>query len=369
MNPPVRFDPSVEQVQTDEEEVIGDLNDSFRRILDTTSKDYGHGVRSVHAKAHGIAKGTLTVHGGLPPELAQGLFARPGAYEAVIRISTNPGDLLDDSISVPRGLALKVLGVEGERLPGSEGETTQDFILVNGPVFTASDAKAFSKNLKMLSATTDKAEGGKKLVSGLLQALNAPLAAIGMPSPTLTQLGGAPNVHPLGETYYSQTPFRYGEHIAKFSLAPVSKPLTELTGDKVNTTDRPDALREVVNEVLQSQGGTWEFRVQLNRDVDAMPVEDPTKRWDEKQSPFIAVATLEVPHQPSWGHTESQALDQALSYNVWHGLAAHRPLGNINRARNAPYRFSADYRSRVNGCPMHEPGALTDLPVQGMRMG
>ena len=31
------------------------------------------------------------------------LFARPGTYETIIRISTNPGDILDDAISVPRG--------------------------------------------------------------------------------------------------------------------------------------------------------------------------------------------------------------------------------------------------------------------------
>ena len=358
---PVRFDPSLEKVQPDEPEVIEQLNGSFHDILDTTSKDYGHGVRAVHAKAHGIAKGTLRIRGDLPPELAQGLFARAGEYEAVIRISTNPGDLLDDSISVPRGLALKVIGVEGERLPGSESETTQDFILVNGPVFNAPDAKTFSKSLATLAKTTDKAEWGKKLMSTVLRAVEAPLEAIGMPSPTLQQLGGAPNAHPLGETYYSQTPFRYGDHVAKFALAPVSKALTELTGDTVMTADRPDALREVVNEVLQSQGGTWELRVQLNRDLDAMPVEDPTKQWDEKESPYIAVATLDVPHQPSWGHGESNMLDKALAFNIWHGLAAHRPLGNINRARNGTYRASADHRGRVNGCPMHEPAALTDL--------
>lgn len=359
---PVRFDPSVEDVKPNEGEVIQDLKHSFKDILDTTSEDYQHAVRSVHAKAHGIAKGTFRVHADLPPELAQGLFAAPADYETIVRISTNPGDILDDSISVPRGFAIKVIGVPGERLPGSENETTQDFIMANGPVFAAPDAEAFGKNLKLLAATTDKAEGGKKLLSGLLQAINAPLVALGMPSTKLSQMGGAPNVHPLGETYYSQTPFRFGDYIAKWSLAPISKPLTELTGDTVDTSGRPDALREVVNEVIQSQGGTWEFRVQLNRNLDAMPIEDATKQWDEEESPFVAVATLEVPHQAAWEHQASDKVDDRLAYNIWHGLAAHRPLGNINRARNEPYRFSSDYRGRYNGCPMHEPTALSDLP-------
>ena len=359
---PVRFDPSLEEVKPDEEAVIGDLKQSFESILDTTSENYGHAVRSVHAKAHGIAKGSFTVHDGLPPELAQGLFARPGTYETIIRISTNPGDILDDAISVPRGMAIKVIGVEGERLPGADGDVTQDFIMASAPAFSAPDAAAFAKNLKMLAATTDKAEGGKKLLSGLLRALEAPLEAIGMPSATLQTLGGAPNTHPLGVTYYSQTPFRFGDHVAKFSLAPVSPALTELEGDTVNTSGRPDALREVVNEVIRTQGGTWEFRVQLNRDVETMPIEDATKEWDEEESPFVTVATLEVPPQPAWEHMGSDAVDRALAYNIWHGLAAHRPLGNINRARNTTYKFSADYRGRFNGCPMHEPRALADLP-------
>ena len=362
LNPPVRFDPAVETVQPDEAEVIGQLNESFQSILDTTSQDYGHAVRAVHAKAHGIARGTLTVAAGLPPELAQGLFAAPGQYEAIIRLSTNPGDILDDSIGLPRGLALKVIGVEGERLPGSEGDATQDFIMVNAPVFAAPDAKAFSKNLKLLASTTDKAEGGKKLLSGVLRAFEATLEAVGLESATLKQMGGAANVHPLGETYFSQTPFRYGDHIAKFQLAPVSPALTRLTGDIVSTTDRPDALREAVRDVLVEQGGSWELRVQLNRDLDAMPVEDPTSEWPQEDSPFQTVATLDVPPQPSWEHGGSDAVDDALSYSVWHGIAAHRPLGNVNRARKDTYAHSAEFRGQFNGCPIHQPAALADLP-------
>jgi len=48
-----------------------------------------------------------------------------------MRFSTLPGDVLDDSVSTPRGLAMKVIGVEGERLEGSEGDVTQDFVLIN----------------------------------------------------------------------------------------------------------------------------------------------------------------------------------------------------------------------------------------------
>ena len=33
------------------------------------------------------------------------------------------------------------------------------------------------------------------------------------------------------------------------------------------------------------------------------------------------------------------------------------PIGNINRARKDPYRHSANFRQRFNGCPIHEPSA------------
>jgi hypothetical protein len=73
----------------------------------------------------------------------------------VLRISTSSGDILDDTVSSPRGLATKIIGVEGERLPGSDSDVTQDFVMVNGPTFVASDAQGFNKSLMLLAATTD----------------------------------------------------------------------------------------------------------------------------------------------------------------------------------------------------------------------
>ena len=303
----------------------------------------------------------LTVRDGLPAELAQGLLARPGEHPVIMRFSTNPGDILDDSISVPRGLAIKVLDVDGERLAGSEDDTTQDFILVNGPVFAAPDPKAFLGNLQKLAKTTDKAEGLKKALSAVLQTTEAALETVGIKSATIQQLGGAPNVHPLGEIYYSQTAYLYGSYVAKFALFPISAGLKEVEKAKVNASGRPDALREEIAEVIVEQGGTWELRVQLCTDPEAMPIEDPTVQWDETASPFVAVATITVPPQASWIAGDSEILDEKLSFSIWHGLAAHRPLGGVNRARREPYQMSATFRGRVNGCPMHEPRVLEDV--------
>lgn len=362
MPQPVRYDPSVEQQQADEAETIGKLDEQFRSVQETTAKDYQHGVRAVHAKAHGIARGTFTVKDGLPPELAQGLFARGGSYDAILRISTQPGDILDDSVNSPRGVALKLFGVEGERLPGSEGDATQDFIGVNGPTFGARNTAKFLANLSMLAKTTDKMEGVKKTMSAILQPIEAGLEAVGLGSSNLQQLGGAAPVHPLGETYYSQTAYRFGDHIAKWALFPVSDGLTALTGTTVATSGRPDALREAVNEGLVEHGGTWELRVQLCLDRDKQPVEDATVEWKDSDTPFHTVATLTVSPQIGWVPLESMKTDDALAFNVWHGLAAHQPLGNINRARRDTYKASAQRRGEVNGCPMHEQRALAEVP-------
>ena len=244
--PPVPFTTGVETIGDNEQETIQGVNDTFDKILDTTAHDYGHAVRSVHAKAHGILQGTLTVLPGLPPELAQGMFAKPGEHGVYMRLSTNAGDILPDAISLPRGLALKVLDVEGERLPDAEGRT-QNFVMVNGPVFQARTTDQFLGNLKLLAGTTDKLEGTKKAMSAVLRGVNTALEAVGIESPKVQSLGGAPNSDPLGQTYYSVTPFRYGDHVAKFSVAPVAPALTARTGAEIGASaERPDAIRDTV---------------------------------------------------------------------------------------------------------------------------
>lgn len=356
LSPPLPFSADIETITPDEQKTVQGLIEAFDVILDRTSNDYGHAVRAVHAKAHGILVGEMVIDDGLAPELAQGLFATAGKHPVYLRLSTNAGDILPDDISLPRGLALKVLDVAGERLLDADG-TTQDFVMVNGPVFQAPTAEKFLGNLQLLAKTTDRLEGTKQTLSALLRGVNSALGAVGIESPSVNSLGGAPNVDPLGETFYSTTPFRYGDYIAKFSIAPVSPSLTEHTGQIIDASDRPNAIRETVRQEMQVIDGIWEFRVQLCRDLAKQPVEDPTVEWKEQDSPFQRVATIHVRPQDSWNPELVQAVDEQMRFSVWTGIAAHQPLGNINRARRAPYRHSAEFRARFNGCPFHEPSA------------
>ncbi len=353
---PVRYRPDVEIRRDDEDETIEALSATFGEILETTSRNYRHAVRAVHAKAHAILSGRMVIAAGLPAELAQGLFATPGEHRVVMRISTNAGDLLPDTIGLPRGLAIKVMDVAGERLPGAEG-ATQDFVLVNAPAFSAQRADQFLGNLKLLAKTTDRATGAKVVLSKALQTVEGALEAVGLQSATLKQLGGAPNVHPLGETYYSATPFRYGDYIAKFSLVPVSSDLTLREGQVIEAdADHPDAIREKLRGDMRGTVGVWSFRVQLCRDLEKQPVEDPTVEWKAEEAPWVEVATIHAEPQDSWSPDRVQEVDEGMRFSIWTGLAAHRPLGNINRARNETYRRSAAFRERFNGCPIHEPG-------------
>ncbi|MBB5693346.1 catalase family protein [Muricoccus pecuniae] len=360
---PLRYEPGLEHPEPAEGETTRELVETMRGIVETTFKDYGYPVRSVHAKSHGFLRGEIEVLGGLPPALAQGLFARPGRFPVVMRFSTNPGDLLDDSVSVPRGLALKVVGVEGERLPGAEGQATQDFVMANAPAFAAATAKAFLGSAKMLAKTTDMPQGFKKAVSAVLRGTEAAIEAVGGKSATVTQLGGHPNTHILGETFYSQTPYRHGDFIAKYSIAPVSPELRALTGRKVEVSGRPEALREEVTDFFAAHGGEWELRAQLLTDPEAMPVEDASVPWPEEASPYLALARITVRRQPAWNEERSRAVDLGMSFSPWHGLAAHRPLGSINRARKPAYEMSSGFRASHSGCPMHEPRVADDIPI------
>lgn len=360
---PIRFTPDVEQVQPDEADTQKQLIETFHGIVDTTNKDYGHAFRSVHAKSHALLEGEMRVNEGLPPELAQGIFAEGGrTYPVLLRMSTNAGDPLPDTISLPRGLAIKVLGVDGERLPGSEESTNQDFVMAVGTAFQAPDAEHFLSSLKMLAATTDKAEGGKVAISAVLRGANTLLEAVGINSPKVKSLGGYPNTHPLGERYFSQAAIRYGDYFAKVGVVPLSNNFKALEDGKIDVDGRENAIREDMAAYLAEHGGAFEFRVQLARDPDKDPVEDASVPWPEDDNPYVAVATITVKPQTAWDWDRAKVIDDETSFAPWHGIAAHQPLGSIMRARKI-YDQLAGYRAQLNGCPIHDWKEQPALPA------
>ncbi len=351
---PLVFRTEFEHAAPDEAETIHSLQTVFADMAKKVADAEGHASRAVHAKGHALVRGTLTVLDNLPPQLAQGLFAQGGAYDVLLRWSSPPAEQLPDSVSTPRAVAIKVLDVPGERLDTLKSGNSQDFLMVNGPVFSAPDPQGFLKSVKMLAATTNASETGKKIISSVLRAAEGALEAVGGQSGTLKSMGGEPQHHPLGETYFSQTPYLYGPYMAKLSLAPVAPQLLSLDGAAIKTED--DAQRHAIQSHFDAQDGEWELRVQLNVDIDKMPIEDASVEWPQELSPFVAVARIRLSAQTTWDDGLAR-LDDEIAYDQWNCLAEHRPLGSVNRARRQVMKTSREFRSEFNRCPIHEPSA------------
>ena len=367
--PPLPYEARYEYEEEGEQETRAQLLQTLHGISATTYADSGHATRSVHAKSHGLLRARLQVLDGLAPELAQGLFAVPAGYDAVMRISTIPGDMLDDKISVPRGMAVKVIGVPGTQLSSLDAEdgeppaATQDFVLVNGPAFLAPSAKKFLGSLKLLAGTTDKAPRLKQALSTVLQGAEKALEAVGGESGTLKSLGGHPETHVLGETYYSQAPILYGAYMAKVALVPVSPELAALRGAHVDLDGKPNGLRDAVVAFFSRNAATWEVRIQLCRDIATMPLEDSSVAWPEEDSPYLPVARLTALPQAGWSEALSRAVDDGMAFSPWHGVLEHRPLGSIMRVRKAAYAMSARFRFERTGNIAREPRDLAAFPA------
>jgi hypothetical protein len=356
---PLSYDLSYEIPEDGEAETIAKLTETMHDIAATVDKDSGHAHRGVHAKSHGLLRGVLRVLPNLSPDYAQGLFAHVGGeWPVVLRLSTTPGDMLDDKVSTPRGMAIKIIGVPGERLPDGSADVTQDFVMVNGPAFLAPTAKQFLGSARLLASTTDKAPGLKQVLSAALRGAEKALEAVGGESGTIKSLGGQPETHILGETFFTQVPVLFGRYMAKLSLAPVSPELRALKDQSVDLEHKPNGLRGAVVDFMTEHGAEWELRVQLCTDLQKMPIEDASVEWPQEESPYIAVARISVLPQAGWTHGLSVLVDDGMQFNPWHCIAAHRPIGSIMRVRRAVYAASARFRAERNGAPVAEPHNL-----------
>lgn len=97
-----------------------------------------------------------------------------------------------------------------------------------------------------------------------------------------------------------------------------------------------------------------DVRLQLQTDPFLMPIENNGVLWPEKLSPRVSVATLRLPRQ-TFDSPAQLAFARTLSFNPWHTIAEHRPLGNQSRARRRMYQTLSQLRQRVNAAPHVEP--------------
>ncbi|WP_182083961.1 catalase family protein [Aureimonas sp. ME7] len=355
------YRPEIETPEPDEVETIRGIIEGMTRQSQTVEKREGHAVRASHAKSSALAVGRLTVHADLPRELAQGLFAAPGAYDVAIRFAQGPGETLKDSVSTHRGMAIKVFGVRGEKLPG-HGQATQDFVLASGPTFPSGTASGFLRDEKPLAAGAGAPEAMKSAVSSIARNVNRVLQAVGTQSPK-ADFFGHPFSHPLSEPYYSQAPLRYGEYVAKIAAFPASDAQEKLAGETIDTSEDPDAFRHATSRFIAENETRFDLRVQLWTDSRTQPIEDASVEWPQAESPFISVATIAVPPQEAYSAARQRYFDEVMSFRPAHSLAAHRPLGSVMRARLKVYEALSDFRHRENGVRAEEPEDVSQIPA------
>jgi hypothetical protein len=159
----------------------------------------------------------------------------------------------------------------------------------------------------------------------------------------------------LGIRYWSQTPYRLGPHVVKYSARPIG------AAAAVSPSRSPDCLREAMVGQLSRQPAVFEFMIQRQVDPSAMPIEDSTIEGSEDISPFRKVATITSPVQ-RFDSPDQRALAEHISYTPWHTLPVHEPVGGINRIRLAAYRTVSKLRHELNGVPRREPHSLDIEP-------
>lgn len=358
----LRYSDAVEVVPPDEEETIAKILQSMHRLFARTREQYGRPIRVSHAKSHGVAVGEMVVLGGLLPHLRQGLFARPARYPVIVRLANVPGELLGDQVITQSGFAFKILGVEGEMLPGHAGEVTQDFVLDTGNRFAAADAKAFLLTHRGLEHAPQMPEVLKAGMAQASRLANKALHAMGGDSPRL-DFFGHPRIHPLAEAYFSQAAIRYGDFIAKLVVVPTGLEQQKLDHTALDTKRDRDALRTATTSFLREHDAVFEVRVQLCTDLQRMPVEDASVEWSEAESPYQPVARITLPRQEAYSAARRAYVDEALAFCVSHCLAAHRPLGGIMRARLRAYPEMSRLRREAGGQPLAEPRSIAEVPA------
>jgi Catalase len=286
--------------------------------------------RALHAKGNAGVLGELTVRGDLPEPARAGLFATPATYRAYVRYSNGSGKTQPDTKGDVRGVAVKVVGVEGTKvIAGMEHEKTQDLLLIRTPTIPFRNADEF------VAVVTAAGQSPLLLLPrvigrlGLSRALELlPKLASGLRRP----------VRSLATThYFSAAPIRCGAYAAHYALAPREREEPEPA-----LAPSADFLRAGLAARLAKGPVVYDLRIQLYTDERKTPIEDASVEWKEEDAPFVTVATLTLPRQDLDGPRGRKIASfvEGLSFDPWHALEAHRPLGNIMRARNHAYRLS-----------------------------
>jgi hypothetical protein len=358
----VRFADGVEEIQPNEDQLGDETVASMARMARFMFEKHRHAIRDAHAKSHGILRGELQVYPNLPAHLAQGMFKEAKTYQVIIRLSTSPGAIQPDSQPAVKGFGLKIIGVAGKKFLVEEADAvTQDFLMVNDTIIPTGDVKSYHDMQLKLEKMVHGPEFIQTVVNEAAVLADKVLEAVGSKKEVPVVVQAHPNTHILGETYTTLGAIRYGDYVAKVGVAPLSENVQALAGKEVDVSE-PGAYRDLVVDFFHSQGAEYELRAQLCTDLKTMPVEDASIDWPQNQSPYQALGKIVIPAQEAFSPARHVYADEVLSFNPFHCLPEHLPLGSINRVRIKAYASSTTYRHATNAQPKVEPTAISQLP-------
>lgn len=326
-----------EKLAENEEGYTTKIENDFLQTLKNQTKEPPT-KRGVHAKHHGVVKATFKINNSLLDSKDKvGVFAQNKEYKAWIRFSNGNGYYKDDKENDVRGMAIKLMGVPGKKLLESESnEQTQDFLLINTKSF-------FIKNLEDYVAFIKAGKDG---------GLGFAKFALLHPKTTynIYKIISQPMANPLETAFYSSTAYKLGTTAVKYGVKPCAG---ENSTKPKNASE--NYLREAMVKTLSQKDVCYDFMVQLRKGgIENMPVEDATKEWKESESPYIKVATINIPKQ-TFDTPKQMKFAEDMSYTPWHSLPEHKPLGFTNRVRKSVYSMLSKYRHAQNGTVSKEP--------------
>ncbi len=318
-----------EEAPLPDEEALGSrIADQMIGFLDKT---YSGAVaeRAGNTKTYGVVRAEFEVP-ALAEELRVGIFAEPRIYPAWVRFG-GPGPVVTDDI-VNNGIlsiGIKLMGVDGPKLIDDEKQT-QDFSGISAPTFTTPNV---AENIKLQHHIYEDTPALYFLSPSdphLLDMVMQFLYAKRHPSP-------------LEVPYYSCVPYLFGEGQAiQYAVRPRVRGVARVPIDP-----SPNYLREAMVSALDAGDLTFDFVVQFQTDPHRMPIEDASVVWPKRLSPYVPVATLRIGAQQFDSPAQHQ-FARNLSYNPWHSIPEHRPLGNQNRARKLIYLETSRHRQAMN---------------------
>ncbi|MBV9674285.1 MAG: catalase family protein [Verrucomicrobia bacterium] len=328
-----------EKISSDEDEFLKSIISSFQTQMGLLWKPGGF-ERGGNTKTHGIVRGEFIIHDDIPQDFKHGIYATGKAFRAWVRFS-GPGPYITPDIDDVgfMSISIKLMGVPGPKLMEDEKHTI-DMFGVSTPTFVTPDTRA---NAQLQKQSVKNAQ-----IYYFLNFTHPHILDLIMQSLWIKTQSS-----PLEAPYFSCVPYLLGEGRAmQYSVWPKKKRRTPIPRLPFRPPD--DYLRKAMAATLAKEDVELDFRIQLQTDPHLMPIENNAVLWPEDLSPRVSVATLRIPKQ-QFNSSAQMEFSKQLSFNPWHTIAEHRPLGNQSRARRQMYLVLSELRHSMNNVPHYEP--------------